>query len=91
MIEIGYDFNIKDINKIKKYKNPTLDIFKNELNDNSKYKILLNKNKIYNLLKNNNIKYKLIYSRKNKNIMIGDGIGNLLSMALIRLNQPYQK
>ena len=29
MIEIGYDFNIKDINKIKKYKNPTLNIYKN--------------------------------------------------------------
>ena len=43
MIEIGYDFNIKDINKIKKYKNPTLDIFINKLNDNSKYKIFLNK------------------------------------------------
>ena len=43
MIEIGYDFNIKDINKIKKYKNPTLDIYKNKLTDNSKYKIFLNK------------------------------------------------
>ena len=32
MIEIGYDFNMKDINKIKKYKNPTLDIYKNKLN-----------------------------------------------------------
>ena len=41
MIEIGYDFNTKDINKIKKYKNPTLNIFKNKLNDNSKYKIFL--------------------------------------------------
>ena len=29
MIEIGYDFNIKDIDKIKKYKNPTLNIYKN--------------------------------------------------------------
>ena len=29
MTEIGYDFNIKDINKIKKYKNPTSDIYKN--------------------------------------------------------------
>ena len=36
MIQIGYDFNIKDINKIKKYKNLTLDIYKNKLNDNSK-------------------------------------------------------
>ena len=37
MIEIGYDFNIKDINKIKKYKNPTMDINKNKINDKSKY------------------------------------------------------
>ena len=82
MIEIGYDFNIKDINKIKKYKNPTLDIFKNKLNDNSKYKIFLNKTQFSNLLKNNCIKYKLTNARKNKNTMIGDGIGSLLSMAL---------
>ena len=82
MIEIGYDFNMRDINEIKKYKNPTLDIFKNKLNDNSKYNILLNKTQFNNLLKNNNIKYKLTDSKKNKNIMIGDGIGSLLSMAL---------
>ena len=43
MIEIGYDFNTKDINKIKKYKNPTLDKYKNKSNDNSKYKIFLDK------------------------------------------------
>ena len=82
MIEIGYDFNIKDFNKIKKYKNPTLDIFKNKLNDNSKYKIFLNKTQFNNLLKNNNIKYKLTDSKKNKNIMIGDEIGSSLSLAL---------
>ena len=39
MIEIGYDFDIKDINKIKKYENPTMDIYKDKLNDNSRYKI----------------------------------------------------
>ena len=82
MIEIGYDFIVKDINKIKKYKNPTLDIFKNKLNDNSKYKIFLNKTQFNNLLKNNSIKYKLTDNKKNKNIMIGDGIGSLISMAL---------
>ena len=39
MIEIGYDFNIKDINKIKKYKNPTLDVYNDKLivNRNIKY------------------------------------------------------
>ena len=64
MIQIGYDFNIKDINKIKKYKNPTMDINKNKLNKDSKYKIFLNKNQFNNLLKNNNIKYKLTDSKK---------------------------
>ena len=82
MIEIDCDFNIKDINKIKKYKNPTLDIYKDKLNDNSKYKIFLNKSQFNNLLKNNSIKYKLTDNQKNKNIMIGDGTGSLLSMAL---------
>ena len=74
MIEIGHDFNVKDINKIKKYKNPTLDIYKNKLNDNGKYKIFLNRTQFNNLLKNNSIKYKLTDSKKNRNIMIGDGI-----------------
>ena len=82
MIEIGYNLNIKDINKIKKYKNPALDINKNKLNNNSKYKIFLNESQFNNLLKNNSIKYKLTDSKKNKNIMIEDGIGSLLSMAL---------
>ena len=91
MTEIGYDFNIKDINKIKKYKNPTLDIYKNKLNDNGKYKIFLNKTQFNNLLKNNSIKYKLTDSKKNKNIMIGDGIGNLLSMAFNMIKPALPK
>ena len=49
MIEIGYDFNIKDINRIKKYKNSTLNIFLNKLNDKGKCKILLNKTQFNNL------------------------------------------
>ena len=51
MIEIGYDFDIKDINKIKKYKNPTLNIYKNKLNDTGKYKMFLNKSRFNDLLK----------------------------------------
>ena len=91
MIEIGYDFNIKNINKIKKYKNPTFDIYKNKLNDNGKYKIFLNKTQFNNLLKNNSIKYKLTDSKKNKNIMIGDGIGSLLSLALNMIKPALPK
>ena len=59
-----------------------MDIYKNKLNDNGRYKIFLNKNQFNKLLKNNNIKYKLTDLKKNKNIMIGDGIGLLLSLAL---------
>ena len=91
MIETGYDFNIKDINKIRKYKNPTLNIHKNKLNDNSKYKIFLNKTQFNNLLKNNSIKYKLTDSKKNRNIMIGDRIGSLISMALNMIKPSLPK
>ena len=42
MIEIGYNFDNKNLHKIKKYKNPTLDIY-NKLNYNSKFKMFLNK------------------------------------------------
>ena len=59
-----------------------MNIYKDKLNDNSKYKIFLNKTQFNDLLKNKNIKYKLTDSKKNKNIMIGDGIGSLLSLAL---------
>ena len=59
-----------------------MDIFKNKLNDNSRYKIFLNKTQFNNSLKNNNIKYKSTNSKKNRNIMIGDGIANLLGLAL---------
>ena len=31
MIEIGYNFLKKDLNKIRKFKNPTLDIDKNRI------------------------------------------------------------
>ena len=31
MIEIGYNFLKKDLNKMKKFKNPTLDIDKNRI------------------------------------------------------------
>ena len=31
MIEIGHDFLKKDLNKIKEFKNPTLDVDKNRI------------------------------------------------------------
>ena len=64
MIEIGYNFLKKDLDKIKRFKNPTLHINKNKLNKNSKYKIFLNKTQFNNLLDQGFIKYKLTDSKK---------------------------
>ena len=82
MIDIGYNFLKKDLNKIQKFKNPKLDINKNKLNKNSKYKIFLDKTQFNNLLDKGFIKYKLTDSKKKQNILVGDGIGSLIKMAL---------
>ena len=66
MIEIGYNFDRKSLDKIKKFKNPVLDIHKNKINKNSKYKIFLNKSQFNNLLENHMIKYKLTNAKKIK-------------------------
>ena len=64
MIEIEYNFLKKDLNKIQRFKNPTLDINKNRIKKNSNYKIFLNKNQYNNLIQNGNIKYKLTDAKK---------------------------
>ena len=91
MIEIGYNFLKKDLNKIKNFKNPTLDIVKSKLNKNSKYKIFLNKTQFDNLLDKGFIKYKLTDSKKQKHLQKGDGIGNLLSMAFNMIKPAIPK
>ena len=48
MIEIGYNFLKKDLDKIQKFKNPTLDTVKSKINSN--YKIFLNKTQFNRLL-----------------------------------------
>ena len=82
MIEIGYNFLKKDLNKIQRFKNPTLDIDKNRIKKNSNYKIFLNKNQYNNLIENGNIKYKSTNAKKQKHLMHGDGIASLIQMAL---------
>ena len=91
MIELGYNFLKKDLDKIKKFKNPILDINKNKLNKNSKYKIFLNKTQFNNLLDKGFIKYRLSDSKKRMNIQKGDGIGSLLSMAFNMIKPALPK
>ena len=79
------------MNKIQKFKNPTLDIVKNKLNNNSKYKIFLNKNQFNILLDKGFIKYRLSDSKKQKHLKKGDGIGSLLSMAFNMIKPALPK
>ena len=81
MTEIGYNFLKRDLDKIQKFKNPTLNIVKNKINKNSKYKIFLNKTQFNRLLEQGFIRYKLTDSKKQKHLQKGDGIASLLSMA----------
>ena len=82
MIEIGYNFLKKDLNKIQRFKNPTLDIHKDRVKKNSNYKIYLNKNQYNNLIQNGNIKYRLTDAKKRMDIQSGNGIASLIQMAL---------
>ena len=82
MIQLGYNFLKKDLNRIQKFKNPTISLFKNRLLKNSKYKIFLNKNQYNNLIENGNIKYKLTDARKRMHVQNGDGLASLFQMAL---------
>ena len=88
---IVYNFLKIDLDKIQKFKNPTLDINKNKLNKNSKYKIFLNKTQFNNLLDQGFIKYKLTDSKKRKHMQKGDGIGSLLSMAFYMIKPALPK
>ena len=90
MITTGYNFLWKDLNKIKKFKNPTLDVDKNRIK-NSNYKIFLNKNQYNNLIENGNITYKLTDAKKRMNIQLGDGIGALLTTAFNMIKPALPK
>ena len=64
MIEIRYNFDKKSLDKIKRIKNLVLDIHKNKINKNSKYKLFLNKSQFNNLLENNMVKYRLTDAKR---------------------------
>ena len=79
-------FDKKSLDKIKSLKNPLLNIHKNKIAKNSKYKIFLNKTQFNNLLEKGIIKYRLTDAKKNKNLQVGDGLADIFRMVL-----PYAK
>ena len=91
MIGIGYNFLKKDLDKIQKFKNPTLDIVKSKINKNSIHNIFLNKTQFNRLFEQGFIKYKLTDSKKQRHLQKGDGIGSLLSMAFNMIKPALPK
>ena len=56
-MEISYKFTPKEINKLSKFKNPSIVLKKDNIIKNGKYKIYLTKNMFNKLLEENQLKY----------------------------------
>ena len=57
-------------------------MIKIEFKKSSNYKIFINKNQYNNLIENGSIKYRLTDAKKQKHLMVGDGIASLIQMAM---------
>ena len=64
-MEIGYRFTHKEINKLSKFKNPSILLKKDDIIKNGKYKIYLTKNMFNRLLEKGELKYVLLIKERN--------------------------
>ena len=64
-MEIAYRFTPKEINKLSKFKNPSILLKKDNIIKNGKYKIYLTKNMFNKLLEKGELKYVLQINEKN--------------------------
>ena len=76
-MEIAYKFTPKEINKLSKFKNPSIVLKKDNIIKNGKYKIYLTKNMFNRLLEKGELKY--VFTDKRKEYYIQQG-GSLASI-----------
>ena len=81
-MEIGYKFNVKEINKLSKFKNPSILLEKDNIIKNGKYKIYLTKNMFNKLLEKGELKYTFTDKRKNYYVQNGGNLGNIFKAIL---------
>ena len=81
-MEIAYKFTPKEIQKLSKFKNPTINLKKDNIVKNGKYKIYLTKNVFNKLIENGRIKYKFTNDRKKYYIQNGGNLGNIFEAIL---------
>ena len=85
-MEIAYRFNNKEIGKLKKYKNPSILLKKNNILKNGKYKLHLTINMFNKLLDKGELKYTFTDKRKNYYLQKGGSLSNIFKAIL-----PYAK
>ena len=81
-MEIGYKFNVKEIQKLSKFKNPSIVLKKENIVKNGKYKIYLTKNMFNKLLEKGELKYVFTDKRKEYYIQNGGNLGNIFKAIL---------
>ena len=81
-MEIGYKFTVKEINKLSKFKNPSILLKKDNIIKNGKYKIYLTRNMFNKLLEKGELKYTFTDKRKEYYIQNGGNLGNIFKAIL---------
>ena len=81
-MEIGYKFTVKEINKLSKFKNPSIILKKENIVKNGKYKIYLSKNMFNKLIEKGELKYVFTDKRKNYYIQNVGNLGNIFKAIL---------
>ena len=89
-MEIAYKFTTKEIDKLSKFKNPSIVLKKDNIVKNGKYKIHLIKNMFNKLLSENQLKYTFTDKRKEYYIQQGGSLASIfksLSPHLIKFGK----
>ena len=89
-MEIGYKFTVKEINKLSKFKNPSILLKKDNIIKNGKYKIYLTKNMFNKLIEKGELKYVFTDKRKEYYIQQGGSLSTIfksLSPHLIKFGK----
>ena len=81
-MEIGYKFTVKEINKLSKFKNPSIILKKDNITKNGKYKIYLTKNMFNKLLEKGELKYVFTDKRKEYYIQQGGSLATIFKTIL---------
>ena len=81
-MEIADSFTPKELNKLSKFKNPSILLKKENIVKNGKYKIYLTKNMFNKLIEKGNLKYVFTDKRKNYYVQNGGNLGNIFKAIL---------